>query len=242
MNRSVELSVFLVIVTLFSVVWGKSVDGLAKSKTVSKISLRLMNYFRVPLDKIKFFVIWFSYIAISLSGTMICCFVYKINLTNYLISNSIFDVILYTIIGFIFQFEVSSVLLLIFSILKSDTNWYRIVSEITWVKVSFNLPRKVRILYPTSAALFEELFFRCSVFLVLITKFDWVPLPISTLIVTMLFVIEQVVCTQKLKQAIAMSAGSLAISLAGCLMIVITGSILPAIICHEMYVIFYLKK
>ena len=59
---------------------------------------------------------------------------------------------------------------------------------------------------------------------------------------SILFMIEQVVCTQKVKQAIAMSAGSLAISLSGCLMIVITGSIIPAIICHEMYVIFYLKK
>lgn len=78
------------------------------------------------------------------------------NLFKFLFSGNVYDVILYTFIGFIFQFEISSVLLLIFSILKSDTNWYRIISEINWVKVSFNLPRKIRILYPTSAALFEE--------------------------------------------------------------------------------------
>lgn len=242
MNRYIELIIFLSIASLFSVFWGKSVDELAKSKLVNKFSLFLMNYFRAPLDKIKFFVIWFSYILISFAGTVICCSIYGLNLFKYLLSGSVYDIILYTLIGFIFQFEISSVLLLIFSILKSDTNWYRIISEINWVKVSFNLPRKIRILYPTSAALFEELFFRCSVFLVLLTKFDWVPLPISMLIVAVLFIIEQVVCTQKVKQAIAMSAGSLAISLAGCLMIVITGSIIPAIICHEMYVIFYLKK
>lgn len=242
MNRYIELIIFLSIASLFSVFWGKSVDGLAKSKLVKKFSLFLMNYFRAPLDKIKFFVIWFSYILISFAGSVICCSIYGVNLFKFLFSGNVSDTILYTFIGFIFQFEISSVLLLIFSILKSDTNWYRIISEINWVKVSFNLPRKIRILYPTSAALFEELFFRCSVFLVLLTKFDWIPLPISMLIVAALFIIEQVVCTQKVKQAIAMSAGSLAISLAGCLMIVITGSIIPAIICHEMYVIFYLKK
>lgn len=242
MNRYIELIIFLSIASLFSVFWGKSVDGLAKSKLVNKFSLFLMNYFRAPLDKIKFFVIWFSYILISFAGTVICCSIYGLNLFKFLLSGSVYDTILYTFIGFIFQFEISSVLLLVFSILKSDTNWYRIINEINWVKVSFNLPRKIRIMYPTSAALFEELFFRCSIFLVLLTKFDWVPLPISMLIVAALFIIEQVVCTQKVKQAIAMSAGSLAISLAGCLMIVITGSIIPAIICHEMYVIFYLKK
>lgn len=242
MNKYIELTIFLVAVSSFSVIWGKSVDGLAKSKIVTKLALRLMNYFRAPLDKIKFYVIWFSYIIISISGTIVCCAVYDINLFNFLFSGKTYDIILYTFIGFIFQFEISSALLLIFSILKSDTNWYKIISEINWVKVSFNLPRRIRVLYPTSAALFEELFFRCSVFLVLLLKFDWVPLPISILIVAVLFIIEQVVCTQKFKQAIAMSAGSLAISLAGCLMIVITGSIIPAIICHEMYVIFYLKK
>lgn len=242
MNKYIELATFLVGVSFFSIVWGKSVDGLAKSKTVNKLALYLMNYFRAPLDKIKFFVIWFSYIIISLSGTVICCSIYDINMLNFLTLGETYNTTLYTCIGFVFQFEISSVLLLIFSILKSDTNWYRIISEINWVKVSFNLPRKIRILYPTSAALFEELFFRCSVFLVLLIKFAWVPLPISILIVSILFIVEQAVCTQKVKQAIAMSVGSLAISLAGCLMIVITGSIFPTIICHEMYVIFYLKK
>lgn len=242
MNRYIELGIFLVTITLFSVLWGRSVDGLAKSKIINKFALHLMNYFRAPLDKIKFFVIWFAYILISLSGTVVLCFIYEINLFRHLISSSFYDIILYTFVGFIFQFELSAVLLLIFSILKTDTNWYRIVSEINWVKVSFNLPRKIRILYPTSAALFEELFFRCSIFLILLTRFNWLPLPLMMLIVSALFIVEQVVCTQKLKQSIAMSAGSLAISLSGCLMIVITGSILPAIICHEMYVIFYLKK
>ena len=102
--------------------------------------------------------------------------------------------------------------------------------------------RKIRMLYPTSAALFEELFFRCIIFFVLLKRFDWIPLPVMMMIVAALFIIEQVVCTQKVKQAVAMAVGALAISFAGCLMIVITNSIIPAIICHEMYVIFYLKK
>lgn len=97
-------------------------------------------------------------------------------------------------------------------------------------------------LYPTSAALFEELFFRCIIFFVLLKRFDWIPLPVMMMIVAALFIIEQVVCTQKVNQAVAMAVGALAISFAGCLMIVITNSIIPAIICHEMYVIFYLKK
>ena len=242
MNRYAELTAFLSVVALFSVLWGKSVDKLANSKAIHAVSLKLLDYFQVPLEKIKFFVIWISYILISFAGIILCCSVYGLNLSRFLFSGRVQEAVLYTFIGFIFQFEISSVLLLVFSVLNTDTNWYKIISEINWVKVSFNLPRKIRILYPTSAALFEELFFRCSVFLVFLTKFPWVPLPVSILIVTILFMIEQVVCTQKVKQAIAMSAGSLAISLSGCLMIVITGSIIPAIICHEMYVIFYLKK
>lgn len=242
MNKYVELAVFLSGVTLFSWFWGKSVDGLAKSKTLNKVALFLMNYFRAPLDKIKFFVIWSCYLVISFAGTIISCSVYGLDLFSFLFNGNLYDVILYTFIGFIFQFVISSVLLLLFSAVKSDTNWYRVISEINWVKVSFNLPRKIRIMYPTSAAFFEELFFRCSIFLILMTKFSWVPFPVSMMIVTALFIIEQVVCTQTIKQGIAMAAGSLAISLSGCLMIAITDSIIPAIVCHEMYVVFYLKK
>ncbi|MBO4471193.1 MAG: CPBP family intramembrane metalloprotease [Clostridia bacterium] len=240
MNKYLELGLFLAATACFSAFWGLSVEKMASGRIVSRLALRLMGFIRAPLDKIRFFVIWFAYILIGLLGTAACCVIFGISFCPSLFFG--WDTLLFTVAGFILQLEISSVILLICSVFKSDTNWYRIISEINWVKVSFNLPRKIRVLYPTSSALFEELFFRCSVFLVLVTHFNWVPLPVSMLIVTFLFIIEQVVCTQKFKQAVAISAGAVAISLAGCLMIAVTGSILPAIICHELYVVFYLKK
>ena len=242
MNKYFDLAIFLIAATLFSAVWGRSVEVLAKSRTVNKLSLRMMSHCRAPQDKIRFYIIWLSYLLEGLLGIVLGSVIYGINPIDMLIPIHISDTSLFTLAGFILQLEVSSVLLLVCSLLKSDVNWYRVISEINWVKVSFNLPRKIRMLYPTSAALFEELFFRCIIFFVLLKRFDWIPLPVMMMIVAALFIIEQVVCTQKVKQAVAMAVGALAISFAGCLMIVITNSIIPAIICHEMYVIFYLKK
>lgn len=242
MNKYFDLAVFLIAATLFSAVWGRSVESLAKSRTVNKLSLRMMSHCRAPQDKIRFYIIWLSYLLEGLLGIVLGSVIYGINPLDLLIPIHISDTILFTLAGFILQLEVSSVLLLVCSLLKSDVNWYRVISEINWVKVSFNLPKKMRMLYPTSAALFEELFFRCIIFFVLLKRFDWIPLPVMMMIVAALFIIEQVVCTQKVNQAVAMAVGALAISFAGCLMIVITNSIIPAIICHEMYVIFYLKK
>jgi len=242
MNKYVDLAVFLVIAALYSAFWGRSVEALANSKIVNKISMHLMGHCRAPQDKIRFYIIWFCYLFVGLLGIVLGRLIYGVNPLEYLAPINIHDAIFYTFAGFLLQLEVSSVFLLVCSLLKSDVNWYRIISEINWVKVSYNLPRRIRMLYPTSSALFEELFFRCIIYFVLLNRFAWLPLPVMMLIVAVMFIIEQVVCTQTLKQAVAMAGGALAISFVGCLMIVITNSIVPAIVCHEMYVIFYLKK
>lgn len=63
-------------------------------------------------------------------------------------------------------------------------------------------------------------------------------LPIA--ISTGLFILQQVLNTNTVIQGVAISSGALVISIVGCLLIEYTGSFLPALICHLLFVIFYL--
>lgn len=53
--------------------------------------------------------------------------------------------------------------------------------------------------------------------------------------------IEQIFNTQTFAQAIGLMIGSIFVSVIGCLMIEVTGSVVPAIISHMMFAMFYTK-
>lgn len=240
MNPYIQLGVFLSLALLYSIFYGMVIRKFPTSTLATNIACKILPHTTMTLDQIKFYLIWFGYLFTGMGGMFIFTMLYGVNLMKYIPASDIFDTALYTLIGFVTQFEISSFLLVLISAAKTEINWYRVVGEIEWVKISNKLNRRQRFFYVISSALFEELLFRCSFFLILVTQFPFVHPFVAIGLTTFLFIIEQVICVQNRIQAVAMTTGSIAISIIGCLLIVTTGSILPAILCHEMYVIFYL--
>ena len=241
-NELLSLGIFIISTTLYTVLWGKTIDILVKSKLVTKFAKFIMNYSRMKLDQIKFYIIWFGYLFMSLFGTILFSLVYKINLFNIINVNNFKYIAIFSLIGFIVQLSASSMILTVISLIKRDINWYKVISDINWVKFGNKLPKALKPLYPLSGAFFEEIYFRGCIFLILITKFNFLGITGALIIVAMLFIIQQVINTQSFYQAVSMSIGALCISIVGCILILATGSFLPALICHELYVLFYLRN
>jgi len=241
-NELIRFIIFFFSVIIYTIIWGKTIDTLVKSKYVLRIAKFLMNYSRLKLDQIRFVIIWLGYLFVSMIGTIIFSIIFKINIFDYISLKNFKEVVLYSIIGFIVQLSLSSTILTIISLIKTDINWFTVVSNINWVKISSKLPKSLKPLYPLSGAFFEELYFRGCVFIIILTEFKFVNPAIGIALVSILFVIQQSLNTQTVYQTISMSVGSMCISVVGCVLILATNSFIPALLCHQFYVIFYLRN
>lgn len=148
--------------------------------------------------------------------------------------------IVYIFIGFVAQLSLSSMILLIISAFKNNINWFKVIREVTWVSLMSNMPKALRPIYPLLGATFEEIFFRGTVFMIHIIYFPEMGIVLPIILATGLFVLQQVLNTDTAIQGVVISIGAIVISVIGCLLILYTESFLPTLICHLLFVIFYL--
>lgn len=239
MDKSiVHYIVFLLFVLGFTVYWGKAMALCKNSKLVNSFTRFLMRYIRSNFDPIKFYTMMILYAAISLLGTIVLHIAFGFNILRYFPLEP--KHIVYIFVGFIAQLSLSSMILLIISAVKTNINWFKVVQDITWVSLMSNMPKALRPIYPLLGASFEEIFFRGTVFVIHITYFPEMGIVWPIILVTGLFVLQQVLNIETIIQGIVISVGAVVISVVGCLLILHTKSFLPALICHLLFVIFYL--
>jgi len=115
------------------------------------------------------------------------------------------------------------------------------LQSIPWIRGVMDLPPR---LAPTAAALggvVEEFFFRGVVLQVLVQQLR-VPDFLAITVAGALFLLQQLLQVQTLFQAVLIGAGCIAISLVGGALVICTGSITPALLCHASFVVFYLDR
>jgi membrane protease YdiL (CAAX protease family) len=115
------------------------------------------------------------------------------------------------------------------------------LTTIPWVRYTLMMPGFMRVISPLGAAIFEEVFFRGAVFLILINKFPQTGGYFAILVCTVLFAVHQVLQTDTLGQGLILLIGSTSVSSVGCVVTLYTGSFLPTLLCHTAYAFFYLK-
>ena len=124
---------------------------------------------------------------------------------------------------------------------RPTLNVFMELTNIPWVSYTLAMPGIMRVLSPLVAAVFEELFFRGAVFLILINRFPETGVFLPVAICTVLFVVQQVLQTDTVGQGLILLVGSTSVSVVGCVVTLHTGSFLPALLCHTAYAFIYLK-
>lgn len=111
------------------------------------------------------------------------------------------------------------------------------VAGVGWVREIMALPRRWRWVVPMASAGVEELFFR-GVFLVGLLAYG-APVPVAVLLSGAVFVLGQVVLTESRLAALVLGVSAVVLSVLCGLLVVVTGSVLPAVIVHASFAGFY---
>ncbi|QSB06866.1 CPBP family intramembrane glutamic endopeptidase [Natronoglycomyces albus] len=111
------------------------------------------------------------------------------------------------------------------------------VNNVVWIREVMALPVQWRWAVPMSSAAVEELFFR-GVVLVGLLAAD-APIWFAVLASGLIFTAGQVILTENPLQALVLTLASVVLSVVGGLLVIITGSVLPAILVHAAFAGFY---
>jgi membrane protease YdiL (CAAX protease family) len=115
------------------------------------------------------------------------------------------------------------------------------MNDVPWIKGVRQLPPGLAPLAAALGGMTEELFFR-GVLQRILTDRLLVPALVAILIAGILFYFEQLLQVQTAFQAAVIGCSCVAISAIGGLLVVLAGSIWPAIFAHASFVLFFMTQ
>jgi membrane protease YdiL (CAAX protease family) len=238
MDNHVDLLLFLMAVSLLSVLWGR-INRIGYSKFITSIVHFMMMYSRMSAELVRCYLVWSIYMFVGLVSTVALLLTYRVGFLRFLaLEPRYFSLIA---LAFIAQNSLTGLMMQLLIVAKPRMNVFRELTSIPWVRYTLMMPGAMRVISPLGAAIVEEVFFRGAVFLTLINNFPQTGayLPIS--VCTALFVLQQTLQTDTLGQGLILLVGSVSISIVGCIVTLNTGSFLPTLLCHAAYAFFYLQ-
>jgi membrane protease YdiL (CAAX protease family) len=115
------------------------------------------------------------------------------------------------------------------------------VQEIPWLKGIRQLPGAAAPVVAAVGGIVEELFFRGFLLRIMTERLFVAPLA-AVAIAGTLFCLQQLVQVRTAFQALVIGCGCVAISLVGGALVVVTGNVVPAALCHASFVLFFLGR
>ncbi|MGE5341232.1 MAG: type II CAAX prenyl endopeptidase Rce1 family protein [Candidatus Omnitrophota bacterium] len=239
MADGIALTGFIVAAFLFTLLWGRILWYFdEKSKRINRLVFYLMTFTRLTFPEIKSLVLSLIYYVFGVTGMLIFSMAYRIDLLKlFTFKFHFFPLILLGIIAEI-TLSIFSTHIYLKSVQGKRVNPFAEIHEAPWINGILKLPRALVPIAPVLGGLMEEIFFRGILLVILVTQLSISPM-ISILMVTGLFLVEQWIQLRTLAQRIMIGLGSFSISFIGGILVIYTGSIIPAAIAHMSFVIFY---
>lgn len=238
MGSRLDLILFLIIVTVASLLWGR-INRIGYSQFITSIVHFGMKYSRVNSDLIRSYVVWSLYLLAGLVAAATLLLAYRISFLRYLTLDPKYFMLVP--VAFIGQNSLTGLMMQLLIVLRPTLNVFMELTNIPWVSYTLKMPGAMRVISPLAAAIAEEVYFRGTVFLVLINHFPQIGIYWPIVICTVLFVVQQVLQTDTVGQGLILLVGSTSVSTVGCLVTLYTGSFFPTLICHAAYAFIYLK-
>jgi|SRR5215471_10107516 len=238
MDNRIDLILFLIIVTVASILWGR-INRIGYSKFITSIVHFIMQYSKMNAELIRSYLVWSIYMFVGLVAAVGLLLTYRVNLLRYLTLDPRYFMLIP--LAFIAQNSLTGLMMHSWIAAKPTMNVFLELTSIPWVKYTLMMPGIMRVIAPLGASIFEELFFRGAIFLVLVNNFPQTGVYLPILVCTALFVLQQVLQTDTLGQGLIFVIGSTSISVVGCVATLYTRSFLPTLLCHAAYAFFYFQ-
>jgi membrane protease YdiL (CAAX protease family) len=238
MSSRLDFILFLIIVTVISIAWGR-INRIGYSKVITSIVRFIMKYSKMHAELIRSYLVWSIYMIVGLIAAVALLTAYRVNLIHFFALDPKYFIMVP--VTFIAENSVTGLMMQLLLLARRTTDVFRELTSVPWVRYTLMMPHVMRVVSPLFAAMIEEVFFRGCVFLILIKHFPQTGAYWSIFVCTALFALQQMLQTDTLGQAMILLVGSTSISVVGCISILYTGSFLPTLLCHAAYAFVYLQ-
>jgi hypothetical protein len=230
----------LLILTLFAVFYGKILFLLSGNPTLKKLTRHIMRYSTLQYEQIRASLLGLFYYVTPAAFIAVLCIVYQFNIFQYFLMDVRY--LPYLLIGILAELSVTAMLSGLFGIFSPKTDWVKEISSIPWIDSIKDRPPALAPLVPLLGSFFEECYFRGVVFLMVCIQYPQYGWLAPFILSAVLFSLQQMLYTNNSKQAFSMLLGSVGVSCVGCMLIMLTGSLLPALVAHQSFVLLYFQR
>jgi hypothetical protein len=234
----VALALFLIIVTVASILWGRT-NRIGYSTVITSGARFIMKYSQMNEDLIRGYLVWSLYLSAGALGAVALLAAYEVDLGRYLALDGKYLSVIP--LAFLAQNSLTGLMMQLWLVARPRSDVFSDLTSILWVRYTLMMPRVMRVTAPLTAAVIEEFLFRCAVFLILIEQFPETGAYWPIFVCTALFVLQQVLQTDTAGQRVIFVVGSTSISVVGCFATLHTGSVWPTLVCHAAYAAVYLQ-
>ena len=145
------------------------------------------------------------------------------------------------VLGVIGEISLSSLLIDVMRrVTRQSPARFAEIQEIPWIEGIHRLPEGMVPFAAAAGGVVEELFFR-GVVLRLCTEVLHMPAAAAIVLAGALFCLQQLMQVRTAFQAMVIGCGCVAISVVGGLLVVLTGSVFPALVAHASFVVFFMS-
>jgi membrane protease YdiL (CAAX protease family) len=237
------IAIFLAAVTVASLVWGRALWYLAeRSPALRRWVFFLMGFTRRPMAQVKSMLLGTIYCGLGLLAAGLFAYGFNLPVAGLIVPLKPIHLAL-AMLGAAGEISLTNLLVDLICRLPGVGGPQRLaeMNDVPWIKGVRQLPARMAPLAAALGGMTEELFFRGVVQRILTDRL-LVPALVAILIAGILFYFEQVLQVQTVFQAVVIGCSCVAISAIGGLLVVLTGSIGPAIFAHASFVLFFMAQ
>ncbi|HZF13042.1 MAG TPA: CPBP family intramembrane glutamic endopeptidase [Thermoanaerobaculia bacterium] len=239
MTHPGEIGIFLLAAVAAALLWGRGLWYLdERSRAFHRLVLFVLGFTRRRAGEVRAALLSGIYYLLGLLGALAFAGFYRVRLAELVaVSASHLGLAVLGVVG-----EISLADLLVgvgARAMRAGPARFAELKEVPWMKGLCQLPPGW---VPVAAALggvVEELFFRGVLLTILLRSLAVAPW-VAVALAGALFTLEQLLQVRTRFQALVLGSGCAALSLVGGLLVVLTGSVVPALLCHASFVVFFL--
>lgn len=241
MAEPVDLLLFVAATVAVATLWAKSLWYLdERASWLQGVVFFVLSYTRRSAEQVRALLLSGVYYGLGLLSALLLALIWRLPLGPlWVVESSHVALIL---LGVLAEISLTHLLIsAIFLVRPIDPKRFGEMQEIPWIMGLRHLSPLMRPLAAATGGMVEEVFFRGVVLAILLGPMA-VPAPTAVLLAGALFLFQQLLQVQTPLQRIIVGAGCVVISLVGGLLVVLTGSVVPAVLCHASFVIFFLDQ
>lgn len=236
-----DLLLFLVATLVAATLWAKSLWYLdERSSSLQRVVFFLLSYTRRSAEQVRALLLSGVYYGLGLLLALLMALAWRLPLGPLMAVES--SHVALVLLGVLAEISLTHMLIsAIFVVRPVPPERFGEMQEIPWIAGLRQLSSLIRPLAAATGGMVEEVFFRGVVLAILLGPMG-VPAPAAVLLAGALFLFQQLLQVQTSLQRVIVGTGCVVISLIGGLLVVLTGSVIPAVLCHASFVIFFLDR